>query len=244
MENFKYLGVVLNEDNNKPIDLQERMKNANKTYFMLQKFFKNKNISKKLKLRLKNTIIDKMLTHTSETWTLTQRDRKQLNIFERKVYRRILVPVIWQLNRNWKILTSKEIYASVKKPTIIGRIRLNRLCWFGHVQRLEESRIPKRVLYMNLGTTSLRGRPRNSWQDEVREDGRIVGGEVWQETLRNREEWKKLLRMAMNHCILHTPMEWLNCTGVCLLRDRTQICWARLSPNTPNENWSFYTLYR
>jgi len=34
---------------------------------------------------------------------------------------------------------------------------------------------------MNLGTTSLRGRPRNSWQDEVREDGRIVGGEGWQE---------------------------------------------------------------
>jgi len=42
--------------------LQERLKNANKTYFMPQKFFKNKNISKKLKLRLKNAIIDKMLT--------------------------------------------------------------------------------------------------------------------------------------------------------------------------------------
>jgi hypothetical protein len=25
----------------------------------------------------------------------------------------------------------------------------------------------------------LRGRPRNRWQDEVREDGRIVGGEEW-----------------------------------------------------------------
>jgi hypothetical protein len=46
---------------NKQIDLQERIKYANKTYFMLQKFFKNKNISKKLKLRLKNTIIDKTL---------------------------------------------------------------------------------------------------------------------------------------------------------------------------------------
>jgi len=60
---------------------------------------------------------------------------------------------------------------------------------------------------MNLGTKSLRGRPRNRWQDEVREDGRIVGGEVWQEKVRNREEWKKLLRTARNCCILHMSME-------------------------------------
>jgi hypothetical protein len=60
---------------------------------MLQKFFKNKKISRKLKLSLKNTIIDKTLTYASETWTLTKKDRKQLNVFERKVYRRILGPV-------------------------------------------------------------------------------------------------------------------------------------------------------
>jgi hypothetical protein len=30
---------------------------------------------------------------------------------------------------------------------------------------------------MNLGSTRPRGRPRNRWQDEVREDRRIVGGE-------------------------------------------------------------------
>jgi hypothetical protein len=34
---------------------------------------------------------------------------------------------------------------------------------------------------MNLGATRLRGKPRNGRQDEVREDGRIVGGEGWQE---------------------------------------------------------------
>jgi len=50
---------------------------------MPQNFFKNKRISKKLKLRQKNTIIDKTLTYASETWTLTKGDRKQLNIFER-----------------------------------------------------------------------------------------------------------------------------------------------------------------
>jgi hypothetical protein len=97
-------------------------------------------------LKLKNTTIDKTLTCASETGTLTKRDRKQLNIFERKVYRRILGPVYGNEKENWRILTNKEIYASVKKPTIIETIRLNRLHWFGHVQRIDENRIPKRVL--------------------------------------------------------------------------------------------------
>jgi len=60
---------------------------------------------------------------------------------------------------------------------------------------------------MNLGITRSRGRPRKRWQDEVREDGRIIGGKGWQEKVHNREEWKKLLRMARSHRILHTPME-------------------------------------
>jgi hypothetical protein len=42
VENFKYLGVILNKNNNNQIDLQEGIKNANKTYFMLQNFLKIK----------------------------------------------------------------------------------------------------------------------------------------------------------------------------------------------------------
>jgi len=44
---------------------------------------------------------------------------------------------------------------------------------------------------MNLGTTTLRGRPRYRWKYEVREAGRIVG-KGWQEKVHNREEWKKV----------------------------------------------------
>ena len=40
VENIKYLGVIFNEDNNNQIDLKERIKNGNKTYFVLQNFFK------------------------------------------------------------------------------------------------------------------------------------------------------------------------------------------------------------
>ena len=79
---------------------------------------------------------------------------------------------------------------------------------------MEGNGIPKKVLYMNLGTTRLRGRPRNRWQDEVREDGWIVGGEGWEEKVRKREEWKKLLRTARNRRILHIAVEWMNANGV------------------------------
>jgi hypothetical protein len=63
--------------------------------------------------------------------------------------------------------------------------------------------------YMNLETRP-RGRPRNIWKDEAREDERMVG-EEWRrkrvEKIYNREEWKTLLKTAKNPRILHMPME-------------------------------------
>jgi hypothetical protein len=79
----------------------------------------------------------------------------------------------------------------LKKPTITETIRLNRL----------------QVLYMNLEARRPRGRPRSRWQDEVREDGRLVGGKGWKERVYNTDDWKKLLRTARNRRILHMPME-------------------------------------
>jgi hypothetical protein len=58
-----------------------------------------------------------MLTDASETWIVTKRDRKNINIFKRKVYRRILGPVYDNKKENWRILTNKQIYATAKiKP--------------------------------------------------------------------------------------------------------------------------------
>jgi hypothetical protein len=63
---------------------------------------------------------------------------------------------------------------------------------------------------MNLEMTRLRGRPTNRWQDKVKEDGRIVGGEEWQEKVYNRQQWKKFLRTTRNHHILQMPIELMN----------------------------------
>jgi hypothetical protein len=53
---------------------------------------------------------------------------------------------------------------------------------------MEENILPKRVLYVNLETTRPRSRPRNRWKVDMRNDGRLVSGEEWQEKVYNREE--------------------------------------------------------
>jgi hypothetical protein len=45
----------------------------------------------------------------------------------------------------------------------------------------------KKMLYMNLETTRLRGGPRNRWRAEVREDDKTGGGKGWPERVYNRE---------------------------------------------------------
>jgi hypothetical protein len=49
-------------------------------------------------------------------WILTKRDRKQINIFERKVYRGILGSVYDKEKENRRIFTNKEMYAMVQNP--------------------------------------------------------------------------------------------------------------------------------
>ena len=58
---------------------------------------------------------------------------------------------------------------------------------------------------MNLETTRLTGRSRNRWQDEVREDGRLVGGKGWKERVYNRME--EAPENGKKSSILHMPMD-------------------------------------
>ena len=67
------------------------------------------------------------------------------------MYRRILGPVYDNEKEIWRLLTNKDINAMVKEPTITETIRLNKLHWFGHVQRMEENRLYKKIIMYEFG---------------------------------------------------------------------------------------------
>jgi hypothetical protein len=49
-------------------------------------------------------------------------------------------------------------------------IKIRKLKWADHIRRMEEERIPKKVLNGNFHTTRPVGRPRTRWADVVQRD--------------------------------------------------------------------------
>jgi hypothetical protein len=82
---------------------------------------------------------------------------------------------------------------------------------------MEEKRIPKKSIVYEFRKTRLRCRLSNRWQDEVREDRRIVGGEERQEKVYNRQEWRKAPENSMesSHSVHASGMNvvYENCVG-------------------------------
>jgi hypothetical protein len=74
-------------------------------------------------------------------------------------------------------------------------IKRRRLEWAGHIIRIEEQRIPKKVLNRNFHTARPVGRPRTSWADVVQRDARqLLGIRGWGIKAANRDEWRRLMR--------------------------------------------------
>jgi len=76
-------------------------------------------------------------------------------------------------------------------------LKIRKLRWASHIIRMEEERIPKKVLNGNFYTTRPVGRPRTRWADVVQRDAlQLLGIRGWRRRAENRDEWRRLLREA------------------------------------------------
>jgi hypothetical protein len=97
---------------------------------------------------------------------------------------------------------NKELYDLFKEPRLSVVIRIARLRWAGHVARMDENCMPRRLIYVQPEGVRKVGRPRARWRDEVGKDARMLELRSWWATAMNREEWRKLLSEAKTLCEL------------------------------------------
>jgi hypothetical protein len=118
-----------------------------------------------------------------------------LNTFERKILRRIYDPT--QEAGRWRPRWNNEFYSLYNEPNIVEDIKIRRLGWAGHSIRMEEERMPKKVLKGNFHTTRPVGRPRTRWADVVQRDAlRLLGIRGWRRRAESRDEWRRLMGEA------------------------------------------------
>ena len=96
------------------------------------------------KCTLYKTLIKPVLTYASETWPLGKKDKLRLAVFEMKILRRIYGPV--KDDNVWRIRYSQELYQIHNAPNIIQTIKIARLRWVGHVKRMNECEMPRRIM--------------------------------------------------------------------------------------------------
>ena len=141
---------------------------ANKAYSSLQTIIWSKHIHWNNKIKLYKTLIKPILCYGSVTWTLTQAAEQMLSMSERKILRRIYGPI--QDGGCWHPRWNNELYSLYREPNIMEDIKFRRLGWVGYIIRMEEQRIPKRVLNGNFLITRPVRRPRTRWADVVQLD--------------------------------------------------------------------------
>jgi hypothetical protein len=115
---------------------------------------------------------------------LTEKEEQAVLIFERKIFRRIYGPKYE--NVDWKSRTNRELEEVSKGESLVKWIKGQRLSWLGHLERMEEDRMPKKIFAQELEGTRRRGRPRKRWKEEVERDLQVLGVRRWRELVVNR----------------------------------------------------------
>ena len=194
---FTYLGVKINNKGLITEEINHRILTGNKAYFANLNLIKSKLLTRATKLKIYKTLIRPVVTYAAETWVLSKEDENTLRIFERKIIRRIWGPVIE--NNTLRIRSNSEINKILRGEDLVRYIKSLRLRWMGHVERMENERIPKRLIHNDIIGVRKRGRPRKRWLQDVEQDMRRMGIRGWKGKVQDRDEWRKIVKEAKTH---------------------------------------------
>ena len=138
MEEFKYLGTTLTNQNSIAEEIKSRVKSGNSCYHSVQKLLSSRLLSKNLKIKIYRTIILPVVLYGCEAWSLTLREERKLRVFENVVLGRIFGPRRDEVTGEWRRLHNEELNDLYSSPNIVRVIKSRRMRWAGHVSRMGE----------------------------------------------------------------------------------------------------------
>eukprot|EP00745_Piridium_sociabile_P007473 TRINITY_DN1490_c1_g1_i7.p1 TRINITY_DN1490_c1_g1~~TRINITY_DN1490_c1_g1_i7.p1 ORF type:complete len:702 (-),score=160.58 TRINITY_DN1490_c1_g1_i7:112-2217(-) len=194
-DKFVYLGSTLSRSANIDDEVSYRISRASAAFGRLQdSVWERKGITLQTKLKVYRAVVLPSLLYASETWTVYSRHAKQLNAFHMRCLRKLL-HIKWQDK-----VPDTEVLRRAETESVYALLKRSQLRWAGHVCRMPDERLPKRLLYGELcqGKRS-HGGQRKRYKDTLKATLKGCGldPETWEMDSQHRSNWRNAVRRGV-----------------------------------------------
>ena len=191
VETYRYLGVDMSSDGGMGEKVNHRITEANKVWGALKAVWKKRHISREAKVGMYEGIIEPSLLYGCEVWSLKVLERKRMEAVEMNCLRNIC-----GLRRIDRVPNVEIRRRHGKKVSVSQRIDQGVLRWFGHIERMGDERMAKRMYESDVRGVRRRGRPRKCWMDGVKEvlARKCLNIQEAKVGVQDRNEWRSICR--------------------------------------------------
>ena len=161
VEQYSYLRVSISQ-NRKIEEVNNRIAKANNVYYRLnQTVIGKREVKRTTKLLIYNSVYTPTLTYGAESWVINKRIESRITGAEMRFLRKTTG------NTRRDRIRNQNIREELKVEPLIETIEKTTLRWYGHVVRMKEERLPRKMLEVRSLGTRGKGRPRIEWEEYV-----------------------------------------------------------------------------
>ena len=167
VSSFTYLGSCISNDGGVDSEIHARIGKARAAFSKLRHLWREKGVSERLKGRVYEAAVRTVLLYGCETWPVRTEDLKRLQAFDHRCLRYI-AGIHWAHKVNNEEVRTRVLGNGVK--SLAYAMRRHKLRWLGHVLRMPDHRLPKRVLLAQpaSGWRKARGGQKMTWQRDMK----------------------------------------------------------------------------
>nr|VZI44458.1 unnamed protein product [Spirometra erinaceieuropaei] len=192
VENVPYLGSTLSRTTKIDDEVANRISKASQAFGRLQSTVWNRHgLQLNMKLKMYKAVILPTLLYGAETWTVYTRQARRLNHFHLSCLRRIL-------RLNWQDrIPDTDVLERTGMLSIYSMLRHMQLRWSGHLVRMDDERLPKRLFYGDVATGSRRqGGQIRRYKDTLKSSLKLlqINPTNWEELACDRSAWRRTVK--------------------------------------------------
>ncbi|PSN48004.1 hypothetical protein C0J52_18589, partial [Blattella germanica] len=162
---YNYLGTKVSNEGSSALEIQQRVQKEKISIRQLDSIIWNETINKDVIWRIYKTIVESIVLYGAEIWEIPKRNKNKLKVMEMDLRRRSCSVSRLERIRNQSIRERMQVSSINIMDTIEGK----RLTWYEHLRRMPIGRWPLKIYNWIPPHRKKRGRPRLSWNDNVRQ---------------------------------------------------------------------------